>query len=74
MSPNSHVILCGQIAVYNKDLPYPPPISEEIQNIIKERNITRFALLFISFLILILCGQIAMYYILRLYLRKYKIS
>ena len=41
MVPNGHVILCGQIAVYNKDLPYPPPISSKLQQLIEERKITR---------------------------------
>ncbi|XP_070180249.1 prostaglandin reductase 2-like [Littorina saxatilis] len=41
MVPNGHVILCGQIAVYNKDLPYPPPISPTLQQLIQDRNITR---------------------------------
>ncbi|WAQ98423.1 PTGR2-like protein, partial [Mya arenaria] len=49
MNPDSHVILCGQIAVYNKDLPYPPPISEEIQAVIKERNITRERFLVLTY-------------------------
>jgi prostaglandin reductase 2 len=41
MNEGSHVILCGQIAVYNKDVPYPPPISQQMQDIISDRNITR---------------------------------
>ncbi|KAL4237570.1 Prostaglandin reductase 2 [Mactra antiquata] len=49
MSPNSHIILCGQIAVYNKDVPYPPPISEEIQSIMKDRNITRDRFLVLNY-------------------------
>ncbi|XP_069117830.1 prostaglandin reductase 2-like isoform X2 [Argopecten irradians] len=41
MNTNSHVILCGQIAVYNKDVPYPPPIPDDIQRMITDKNITR---------------------------------
>ncbi|KAM8782254.1 prostaglandin reductase 2 isoform 3-T3 [Rhynchonycteris naso] len=41
MNQNSHIILCGQISQYNKDVPYPPPLPPAIEAIQKERNITR---------------------------------
>jgi len=41
MNKDSHVILCGQISVYNKDVPYPPPIPADIEDLIKNKNITR---------------------------------
>lgn len=41
MNSGSHVILCGQISQYNKDVPYPPPLSEEIQEALRSKNITR---------------------------------
>lgn len=41
MNKDSHVILCGQISQYNKDVPYPPPLSEEIQGTLQKKNITR---------------------------------
>lgn len=49
MVPGGHVILCGQIAVYNKDVPYPPPISEHLQNIITEKNIDRKRFLVLNY-------------------------
>ncbi|XP_060553053.1 prostaglandin reductase 2-like [Ruditapes philippinarum] len=49
MNEGSHVILCGQIAVYNKDVPYPPPISQQMQDIISDRNITRERFLVLHF-------------------------
>ena len=42
MNQNSHIILCGQISQYNKDVPYPPPLPPAIEAIQKERNITRY--------------------------------
>ncbi|XP_055496861.1 prostaglandin reductase 2 isoform X4 [Leucoraja erinacea] len=41
MKKNSHVILCGQISMYNKDVPYPPPLPAQTEATLKERNITR---------------------------------
>lgn len=41
MNRNGHVILCGQISQYNKDVPYPPPLREETQNHLSRNNITR---------------------------------
>ena len=46
MNQNSHIILCGQISQYNKDVPYPPPLPPAIEAIQKERNITRYVLPF----------------------------
>lgn len=41
MNSGGHVILCGQISQYNKDVPYPPPLSEETQEALRRKNITR---------------------------------
>ncbi|XP_069566657.1 prostaglandin reductase 2 [Brachyistius frenatus] len=41
MNTNSHVILCGQISQYNMDVPYPPPLSDETQENLRSKNITR---------------------------------
>ncbi|XP_069773421.1 prostaglandin reductase 2 isoform X3 [Narcine bancroftii] len=49
MNMNSHVILCGQISQYNKDVPYPPPLPPHTEAILKERNITRERFLVINY-------------------------
>ncbi|KAK3092253.1 hypothetical protein FSP39_000359 [Pinctada imbricata] len=49
MNPNSHVILCGQIAVYNKDVPYPPPIPTHTETILQKNNITRERFLVLNY-------------------------
>ncbi|XP_028828287.1 prostaglandin reductase 2 [Denticeps clupeoides] len=41
MNVGGHVILCGQISQYNKDVPYPPPLGEETQEALRSKNITR---------------------------------
>ncbi len=41
MNKDSHVVLCGQISQYDKDLPYPPPIPDDITQILEQNNITR---------------------------------
>lgn len=49
MNKDSHVILCGQISVYNKDVPYPPPIPEETEQKLKQNNITRERFLVLNY-------------------------
>ncbi|VDP15391.1 unnamed protein product [Heligmosomoides polygyrus] len=41
MNNGGRIVLCGQISVYNTDLPYPPPIPPETAQIIRTRNIQR---------------------------------
>jgi len=41
MVPDSAIVLCGQISVYNTDAPYPPPLKPEVQAIVDERRISR---------------------------------
>uniref|UniRef100_A0A3Q0RGQ6 Prostaglandin reductase 2 n=1 Tax=Amphilophus citrinellus TaxID=61819 RepID=A0A3Q0RGQ6_AMPCI len=41
MNNGSRVILCGQISQYNKDVPYPPPLSDETQENLRSKKITR---------------------------------
>uniref|UniRef100_A0A4W5Q850 15-oxoprostaglandin 13-reductase n=1 Tax=Hucho hucho TaxID=62062 RepID=A0A4W5Q850_9TELE len=41
MNNDSHVILCGQISQYNKDVPYPPPLCDETQETLRSKNVTR---------------------------------
>lgn len=41
MNTCGYVILCGQISQYNKDVPYPPPLSEHTQDALSRKNITR---------------------------------
>nr|XP_056707312.1 prostaglandin reductase 2 [Euleptes europaea] len=50
MNPNSHIILCGQISEYNKDMPYPPPLPPAIEEIMKARNITRERFLVLNYM------------------------
>ena len=49
MNSNSHIILCGQISVYNKDVPYPPPLPQETTDILAERNVTRDRFLILNY-------------------------
>ncbi|VDK80661.1 unnamed protein product [Litomosoides sigmodontis] len=41
MNEGGRIVLCGQIAVYNTDLPNPPPLPEKTAQIILERKIKR---------------------------------
>ncbi|XP_068108060.1 prostaglandin reductase 2-like [Hyperolius riggenbachi] len=49
MKKNSHIILCGQISQYNKDVPYPPPLIPQTESTLKEQNITRERFLVLNY-------------------------
>ncbi|XP_014669899.1 PREDICTED: prostaglandin reductase 2-like [Priapulus caudatus] len=49
MNRNSYVILCGQIAKYNEDVPYPPPLPNEIEQLVADHNITRERFLVLNY-------------------------
>ncbi|KAM6171770.1 prostaglandin reductase 2 isoform 3-T3 [Erethizon dorsatum] len=49
MNQNSHIVLCGQISQYNKDVPYPPPLPPAVVAIQKDRNITRERFLVLNY-------------------------
>lgn len=50
MNKDSNVVLCGQISVYNKDVPYPPPVPQDVQDILKNKNITRDRYLVLNYM------------------------
>ncbi|XP_048710171.2 prostaglandin reductase 2 isoform X4 [Caretta caretta] len=50
MNQNSHIILCGQISQYNKDVPYPPPLPPAVEEIQKAKNITRERFLVLNYM------------------------
>ncbi|XP_059908873.1 prostaglandin reductase 2 isoform X1 [Gadus macrocephalus] len=41
MNSGGHVVLCGQISQYNKDVPYPPPLDPRTQETLLRQGITR---------------------------------
>ncbi|VDL71554.1 unnamed protein product [Nippostrongylus brasiliensis] len=49
MNNGGRIVLCGQISVYNTDLPYPPPIPPETAEIIRSRNIQRERFLVLAY-------------------------
>ena len=49
MAEKSHVILCGQISQYNKNVPYPPPISDKMAENLEKKSITRERFLVLNY-------------------------
>ncbi|XP_053192123.1 prostaglandin reductase 2 [Scomber japonicus] len=50
MNNGGHVILCGQISQYNKDVPYPPPLNDKTQETLQEKHITRERFMVLSYM------------------------
>lgn len=49
MNTGGRIVLCGQISVYNTDLPYPPPIPPETAELICSGNIQRERFLVLAY-------------------------
>ncbi|KAM9777507.1 prostaglandin reductase 2 [Neosynchiropus ocellatus] len=41
MNSDGRVVLCGQISQYNKDVPYPPPLTDATRAVLQRKNISR---------------------------------
>ncbi|KAJ7391397.1 hypothetical protein OS493_018441 [Desmophyllum pertusum] len=50
MNKDGHIVLCGQISLYNEDVPYPPPMPQDIQDMLKDNNITRDRFLVLNYM------------------------
>jgi len=50
MNSKSRLILCGQISQYNKDVPYPPPIPKDIEDLLAEKRIERDRFLLLDYM------------------------
>lgn len=49
MNQDSHIILCGQISMYDTDVPYPPPLPDDVEQVLEEKNITRDRFLVLNY-------------------------
>ena len=49
MREGAHIVLCGQIASYDTDVPYPPPLPEETQAVADLKGITRTRYLVLNY-------------------------
>ncbi|XP_072313193.1 prostaglandin reductase 2 isoform X2 [Eucyclogobius newberryi] len=50
MNRGGHVVLCGQISQYNKDVPYPPPLSARTQQTLREKGVARERFLVLDYM------------------------
>lgn len=49
MRDNGHIVLCGQIATYDSDIPYPPPLPEHTQVVADAKGVTRTRYLVLNY-------------------------
>ena len=49
MNRDGSIVLCGQISMYNKDIPYPPPLQATIDEICRSKKISRDRFLVLSY-------------------------
>ena len=49
MAPSSEIILCGQIATYNDNVEYPPPLPELSAQLVAQRGISRDRFLVLNY-------------------------
>lgn len=50
MTQGGDVVLCGQISQYNRDVPYPPPLTEHTQDTLLKKGIRRDRFIVLSYM------------------------